>query len=60
MNLRVNSAQKKKEEMEALEKEASDKFLTSSVEKLSAAEERRAQMIEETVTKNAAEVAKVD
>jgi hypothetical protein len=56
MNLRVDSAKKKKEEMDAQEKEA---FITSSVEKLSAAEERRAQMIEETVAKNSAEVAKV-
>lgn len=59
MNLRVESAQKKKGEMDSMDKEASEQSLTTSVEKLSAAEVRRSQLLEETKAKNAAEVAKV-
>eukprot|EP00288_Rhodomonas_lens_P004920 CAMPEP_0177732000 /NCGR_PEP_ID=MMETSP0484_2-20121128/22863_1 /TAXON_ID=354590 /ORGANISM="Rhodomonas lens, Strain RHODO" /LENGTH=273 /DNA_ID=CAMNT_0019245175 /DNA_START=6 /DNA_END=825 /DNA_ORIENTATION=+ len=58
MNLRVESAQKKKGEMDSMDKEASEQSLTTSVEKLSAAEVRRSQLLEETKAKNAAEVAK--
>lgn len=56
MNLRVDLAQKKRSELDAIEQEANS--VKVSEDKLNAAEFRRSQMLEETKAKNAAEVAK--
>lgn len=56
MNNKVTEAQKKREEMNAVEKEAYDK---ATGDKLASAEERRTMLCEETRQKASAEVAKV-